>query len=218
MNNLLRTGASCLAAIALSGCSSLMNDSYETIRLAVSGPAPLVTTEYINTLKQPALVARLVQSEALLVRVAANQGVAEWHGLEQMLVTHNGRVIQAAGLPSDSDVLAPLAADDPFRGDLRSLGQAEVVRAVDYPDRFLTGIPQIATYKSGPLETMQVMGVDRQLRRLDEKVRMPALGFSATNSYWFEPATGRVIVSVQHLAPGLPPLWLTEVSPTGVQP
>ncbi|WP_150278572.1 YjbF family lipoprotein [Halopseudomonas salina] len=194
-----------------------MTDSYESIKLAVSGPEPLVTAEYVNTLDRPGLVVQLVQSEALLIRAAESQGTAEWHGLEQMLVTQNGRVIQAAGLPDGSDVLAPMMAADPFRGDLRTIGQVEVVRTVDYPDRFLTGIPQIASYELGPEEAIQVMGREIQLQRLDENISMPALDFTATNYYWFDPATGKVIASVQHVAPGLPPMRLTEVRPAGFQ-
>ena len=215
MNNLSRLGACCLAAILLPGCNSLMNDSYETIKLAISGPEPLVTSEYVNSLGRPGLVVRLAQSEALLVRAAAYGNVTEWHGLEQMLVTHNGRVIQGAGLPEASNLIAPLAANDPFNGDLRTIGQQEVVRLVDYPDRFLTGIPQIATYELGRLETVEVMGQALQLQRLNEYVSMPAIDFATTNAYWFDPATGKVITSRQQLAPGLPPMGLTEVRPAG---
>ena len=215
MNNLTRLGACCLAAIMLPGCGSLMNDSYDTIKLAISGPEPLVTTEYVNNLGRPGMVVRLVQSEALLVRAAAYGDVAEWHGLEQMLVTHNGRVIQGAGLPEASNLLAPLAANDPFNGDLRDIGQQEVVRLVDYPQRFMTGIPQIATYELGRLETIEVMGRELQLQRLDEYISMPAIDFATTNTYWFDPATGKVIASNQQLAPGLPPMSLTEVWPAG---
>ncbi|MBL4611441.1 MAG: YjbF family lipoprotein [Pseudomonas sp.] len=215
MNNLSRLGACCLAAILLPGCNSLMNDSYETIKLAISGPEPLVTTEYVNNLDRPGLVLRLVQSEALLMRAAAYGNVTEWHGLEQMLVTQNGRVIQGAGLPEASNLIAPLVANDPFNGDLRTIGQQEVVRLVDYPERFLTGIPQIATYELEGLETVEVMGRQLQLQRLDEHVSMPDIDFATTNAYWFDPATGRVITSRQQLAPGLPPMGLTEVRPAG---
>ncbi len=217
MNNLFRLGACCLAALMLSGCNSLMATSYDTIKLAITGPEPLVSVEYVNTLARPGLVARMLQTEALLVRAAENSGIAEWHGLEQMLVTHNGRVVQAAGMPQEADLIAPLLPDDPFRGDLRMLDQTEVVRLVDYPDRFLTGIPQTARYQLGPREQIQVMGVDAQLQRLDEHISMPSIDFTATNYYWFVPATGKVIASTQHLAPGLPPMRLTEVCPAGFE-
>ena len=215
MNNFSRLGACCLAALLLPGCNSLTNDSYETLKLAISRPEPLVTAEYVNQLDRPALVVRLAQSEALLVRAAETRGVAEWHGLEQMLVTHNGRVIQGAGLPETSNLIAPLAPNDPFDGDLRNICQGEVVRLVDYPDRYLTGIPQIATYELGRLEMVELMGEELQLQRLDEHVSMPAIDFVTTNSYWFDLASGRVISSVQQLAPGLPPMSLTEVRPAG---
>ncbi|MBL4833206.1 MAG: YjbF family lipoprotein [Pseudomonas sp.] len=215
MNNLSRLGTCCLAAILLPGCNSLMNNSYETIKLAISGPEPLVTAEYVHQLNRPALVVRLAQSEALLVRAAETRGAAEWHGVKQMLVTHNGRVIQGAGLPEASNLIAPLAPDDPFDGDLRNIGQGEIVRLVDYPDRYLTGVPQIATYELGRLETVVVMGEELRLQRLDEHISMPTIDFATTNAYWFDPASGRVISSIQQLAPSLPPMSLTEVRPAG---
>jgi hypothetical protein len=215
VNNLSRLGACCLAAVLLPGCNSLMNDSYETLKLAISGPESLVTVDYVNRMSQPGLVVQLVQSEALLVRASEREGLAVWRGINQMLVTHNGRIVQAAGMSEDSDVIAPLAPEDPLRGDLRSLDQAEVIRLVDYPDRFLTGIPQIASYQRGPMESLQVMGANRQLQRLDESVSMPALDYETTNYYWFDPASGEVIVSVQHIAPGFPSMRLTEVRPSG---
>ncbi|SDR99242.1 Group 4 capsule polysaccharide lipoprotein gfcB, YjbF [Halopseudomonas xinjiangensis] len=219
MNTLSRAAACCAASLWLAGCSSLGTTSYETIRIAVLGPQAQITTEHVNQLTVPALVARLGQSEALLLLASRQQAVAEWHGVDQHLVTCNGKLMHSAGLPAEADVLVALAENDPFLGDLRNLVDGLIVtRLVDYPARYLTGVPQHATYSLGPSETLEIMGQQVELQRVDEAVSMPALGFKADNRYWYDPADGRVIASAQHVAPGLPELFLTEAIPAGAQP
>lgn len=218
MNILLRSGACCLAGLMLAGCNSMTATSYDTLRLAISGPESVITTDVVNNLGRPSLIARMAQSEALLVRASQYQLISEWQGREQALVTQNGRLIQTAGVPENGDLIAPLLPNDPFLGDLREADGVEVTRLVDMPDRYLTGVPQQARYKVRKLETIEVMGEERQLQRIDERIRMPALGISETNLYWVDPDNGRVIASRQFLVPELPPLFLTEVTPAGGQP
>lgn len=192
--------------------------SYDTIKLAISGPEPVITTDVVNNLGRPSLVARMAQSEALLVRASQFKLISEWHGRDQALVTQNGRLIQTAGVPENGDLIAPLLPNDPFLGDLRQADGVEVTRLIDMPDRYLTGVPQQARYRVRELEAIKLMGEEHQLQRVEEAIRMPALGIRETNLYWVDPDTGRVIASRQFLVPELPPLFLTEVAPAGGQP
>lgn len=219
MKTLTRAAACCAAALWLAGCNSLTNTSYETLRIAVLGPPSQVTADYVEQLAGPALIARLGQSEALLLLASRQGAAAEWHGVDQHLVTRNGKLVHTAGMPAEADIIVTLAANDPFTADLRKLaGGAAVTRLVDYPTRYLTGVPQHARYALGPSETLEIMGQPVVLQRLDETVSMPALGFEATNRYWLDAGSGRVIASAQFLAPGLPELFLTEVAPARLQP
>lgn len=218
MNNLAHAGALCLAALVLAGCNSTTSTAYRTINLAISGPESSITAEQVNRLGRPGLLATFGFSETLLVLANRSGDFAEWHGPEQMLVTRNGRLVQSAGIPEKGDVLAPLLRDDPFLTDLRTLKDGrEVTRRIDMPARFLTNIPQHARYRTGPVETIDIMGVERELQRVDEAVSMPSIDFSTTNYYWIDPATGAVLASAQHLAEDLPVLYLTEVTPTDVE-
>jgi hypothetical protein len=196
----------------LAGCNSTTVDSYRTMKLAIAGPPPVATVGYVRSLDRPALAARLGNAEAVMVLAARRNGVDEWHGVTETLVLRHGRLVQSAGLPDGSDLIVATPADDPFQGDLRTLQDGtEVTRLVDLPARFLTGIPQYARYSLGPLQTREIMGVKRELRRVDERISMPALGFRATNRYWFDPASGRVLISEQQWLPGMPGLILTEL-------
>lgn len=217
MKTLLHMGACGVVSLWLTGCNSLTTTSIETLKVAVRGPAPVITASYVESLGRPVLLANLKQSEALLVIAAENGAMTEWHGVSQALVTHNGRIVQSAGLPAESDISAPLLTDDPFVSDLRELSSGhQVTRLVDFPKRYLTGVPQHARYAVGSIESVDMLGNTRSLLRIDEAISMPTLNFKATNSFWVDPETGKVLASRQHLAPGLPGMHLFEIRPAGV--
>ncbi|MFP8967011.1 YjbF family lipoprotein [Pokkaliibacter sp. CJK22405] len=53
----------------------------------------------------------------------------------------------------------------------------------------------------------------RNLFRVSEHLSIPAVGFSADNTYWLDPVSGKVIASRQYMHPDLPPVWLAEAKP-----
>jgi hypothetical protein len=216
--NLLRMGALAASCLLVAGCNSNTTTSYETLKIAIQGPDSQISTDAINRLGRPALVVQLGQSEALLVQASASGSRAEWHGSHQMMVTRQGRIVQTAGMPEASDVIAPLLEDDPFLGDFRAMAErTEVTRLVDIPKLHLSALPQHARYARGPVQEREIMGELITLQRIDERISMPAINFRATNQYWVDPATGSVLASVQHLAPELPPLIITHVKPNTAQ-
>ena len=205
-----------VALIGLAGCNSLSGDALDTMRLAISGPESVISVERVNAIDAPVLLGELGAAEAMLVSPGQALGLAEWHGITEMLLTHNGRLVQSAGLPVD--VIAPLVANDPFRSGLHNLADGtEITRVVDYPALYQTGLHQHARYRIRNIEPITYMGAEHQLLRIDEVIRMPELDFRATNQYWVEPDTGVVRPSVQHFAPDLPPLRLTLVKTQGGQ-
>ena len=200
-----------MAVIGLAGCNSLTGDAVDTLRIAVTGPEPVATVERVNAVDAPVLLAELGVAEAMLVSPAQQAtGVVEWHGVTEMLLTHEGRVTQSAGL--SADVIAPLLPDDPLVVGLHTLADGHAVtRLVDYPALYQTGLRQQAQYQRRKVESITFMGAKHDLLRVDEKIHMPELGFKATNKYWVEPDTGLVRYSEQYLAPDMPPLRLTLV-------
>ena len=197
-----------VAVIGLAGCNSLTGDAFDTLQVAVFGPESQISVEQANAVDGPVLLANLGVAEALLVSPGQGTGLAEWHGLTEMLLTHHGRVVQTAGLPVD--LIAPLTTDDPFIAGLHNLADGyEVTRLVDYPAQYRTGLQQHARYSRGRIESINFMGSTHKLLRIDELVRIPELKFRARNQYWVEPDTGLVRYSIQHLSPELPPLYLT---------
>lgn len=209
------------AVIGLAGCNSLTGDALQTMQLAISGPDSQIGAEQVQAVDAPVLLVELGVAEAMLVSNGPSAGLVEWYGVTEMLLTQGGRLVQSAGLPTD--LIAPLASDDPFVHGLHTLTEGvELTRLVDYPALYQTGLRQHARYRPGRLEAITFMGANHQLLRIDEMISMPELDFKATNKYWVEPDTGLVRYSVQHIAPDLPPLRLTLVKTadqtTGAQP
>ncbi len=206
-----------MAMAGLAGCNSLTGDALQTMRLAVTGPASPITVERVRSVNAPVLLAQLGVAEAMLVSSGQATGLVEWHGVTEMLLTHHGRITQTAGMPAD--IIAPLVTADPFAAGLHTVADGfEVTRLVDYPALHRTGLRQHARYKRGRMEKVEFMGESHQLLRIDEVIRMPELGFKATNHYWVEPNTGLVRRSTQYIAPDLPPLHLTLAKIAGGQP
>lgn len=207
-----------LAILGLAGCNTLTGDALDTLRLAYSGPQPAVTAEQVQAAERPVLLVEFGVADAMLVSPsqASSPGEpVEWHGITEMLLTQGGRLVQTAGLPAD--IIAPLPNNDPFLLGLHTLADGtRITRLVDYPARYLTGLHQHAHYRIGRLEPIRFMGREHQLLRIDEHIRMPELGFKATNHFWIEADTGLVRYSVQHLAPDLPPLHLTLARTRGL--
>lgn len=217
MKTIFRTVVLGMAMAGVTGCNSLSGDALETMRLAISGPESPITVDKVRAINGPALAVRLGAAEAVLVSNGTGTGLVEWYGNTEMLLTQHGRVTRTAGLPAD--VIAPLVAGDPFNAGLLNMADGtEVVRLVDYPAQYQTGLRQHARYQRGPIEAIEYMGQRHQLQRVDEHIRMPELGFKATNHYWLEPDTGLVRRSVQYFAPDLPPLQLTLLKTAGGQP
>lgn len=215
MLNLLRHAVLAgVLALSVAGCSSSTVDSVDTLRLAIRGPQPLLSVEQVNQLGQPLLLARWGMSQASLVRSSERNNLVEWRGNSQVLALQHGRLVMSAGLPEQADLLLSLATNDPFVTGLQHITDGQqLTRQVDFPQRYLTGVPQHASYRKGPLESMTIMGRRLQLQRIDEQLDMPAIGFQTTNQYWIEPDSGRILHSRQTLLPGLPPLTLTLLEP-----
>lgn len=202
MSPLLRAGLLLLAALPLAACNSLTADSVSTFKLLADGKLNRIPAERIDNSRADTLLIAAGRAEGLYIAPAGSSGVIQWLGLTEQLETHNGRVTQLVGLKTD--INAPLNPDDPFLTGLLAIQDGtQVVRSVDLPLTYQTGLLQVATYYRGPLEQLDSAADQQQYQRIDEHVRMPQINYQTTNHYWVEPGTGRVRRSIQQPAPGL---------------
>lgn len=85
-------------------------------------------------------------------------------------------------------------------------------RRVDLSPGYRYGVRLHSRLSPGPLETVQILGEPHRLRRIDEHVDAPGMGWQADNRYWVDPADGRVRKTRQTL-PGGATLTLTMLRP-----
>jgi len=210
VNPLMRKGLLALAVACLPACNSTTATSIETLNLAIRGKANEISLEQIRSVEADSLLILADGAEGLYVAPDRSGERVNWYGITEQVQTDHGRLTQLLGVKSD--VLIPLAPNDPFiAGLMQVVDGTQTTRLVDYPLAYQTGLEQHATYERGPLERIEIVGTLYNLQRIDEHIWMPQINFKATNYYWLDPATGRVRRSVQYLSPDLPAMDITLV-------
>ncbi|GAA6131570.1 YjbF family lipoprotein [Halopseudomonas sabulinigri] len=210
MNSFYGRGPLALLFLALGGCNSLTATTIETINLAIKGDLNKIPLEQITAVENDSLLIKAGQAEGLYVRQESYDGRTDWVGLNENVQTNHGRLTQLVGYAND--VLAPLNEQDPFSQGLLNVTEGtQVLRYVDYPLAYQSGLEQYATYNQGPYERIQVLDQLIALQRVDEQIWMPQLNYEATNYYWLDPNNGHIRRSIQHIAPELPALDITLV-------
>lgn len=219
MNLLIRGGLLALAAICLPACNSVTADSIETFNRALSGKVNEIPVAPIRAVTADSLLIKAAGAEALYVKLSSDGGRVNWYGLTEEVQTSHGRITQLLGFKNDA--LIPLVADDPFATGLMQVTDGtQVLRYVDYPLSYQTGLEQYATYYRGPVENVQILDRVESHQRIDEVIRMPQLNYEAINYYWLDVQSGHVRRSIQHLSPEMPALdiTLTRLPPAGDAP
>lgn len=219
MNLLIRGGLLALAAICLPACNSVTADSIETFNRALSGKVNEIPVAQIRAVTADSLLIKAAGAEALYVKLSSDGGRVNWYGLTEEVQTSHGRITQLLGFKNDA--LIPLVADDPFATGLMQVTDGtQVLRYVDYPLSYQTGLEQYATYYRGPVENVQILDRVESHQRIDEVIRMPQLNYEAINYYWLDVQSGHVRRSIQHLSPEMPALdiTLTRLPPAGDAP
>ena len=219
MNLLIRGGLLALAALCLPACNSVTADSIETFNRALSGKVNEIPVAQIRAVTADSLLIKAAGAEALYVKLSSDGRRVNWYGLTEEVQTSHGRITQLLGFKNDA--LIPLVADDPFATGLMQVTDGtQVLRYVDYPLSYQTGLEQYATYYRGPVENVQILDRVESHQRIDEVIRMPQLNYEAINYYWLDVQSGHVRRSIQHLSPEMPALdiTLTRLPPAGDAP
>ena len=195
MNLFTRGGLLALAAACLPACNSMTATSIESLNLAISGKANVISVDYIRSVKADSLYIQAGATEGLFVAPAHSGERVNWYGLTEEVQTDHGRVTQLLGV--ENDALIPLIPQDPFITGLMQVADgAQVLRYADYPLAYQTGLEQYATYR-------------QPHQRIDETIWMPQLDYKAINYYWLDMQTGQVRRSIQHISPTLPVMAIT---------
>jgi hypothetical protein len=199
-----------LAVLALSSCTPISSATVDAVKLAARG-RHMVPPTAAEVAARPyyQLQARSPDGSAVLVLGNVDGSRQAWYGSRHEVVfIEHGRVVQTSGLAQNLDGLQ-LPDDDPFARGLHTLQAPRRYRRLeDWSPGYRYGVTVEAELIPQGEETIEILGVNRRLRRVDERIEAPAVHYQAINHYWIDPRDGFIWKSEQHLAPGL---WLQLV-------
>lgn len=198
---LFALGGLAVALVALCACSSVSSGSIEAVRLAVHGETVHPTAESVAASPYFQLQANGPDGEAILVLGKVGDGRLGWYGTgDDILFTRYGLLIKTTGLPQNLDsTLFPGA--NPFAAGLQHVSAPQsYTRSMDWSPGYRYGVVMQATLTPGGVDTIDILGTKRELRRFDEHLTGPAGSF--TNRYWVDPTNGFIWKSRQYVAPG----------------
>ncbi|UGB38270.1 YjbF family lipoprotein [Frateuria soli] len=203
-----------VAALLLGGCSDWAKGVAETAR-RVAHPSPALPSPE-EVLARPYYQMQVDQGRHAAVLVLGNvDGDREaWYsGDGVILFLRHGLLVKSSGMRGANVEGTGLPAGSPFLAGLQQLAvPASTTRRVDLSPGYRYGVRLHSRLSPGPLETVQILGEPHVLRRIDEHVDAPGMGWQADNRYWVDPADGRVRKTRQTL-PGGATLTLTMLRP-----
>jgi hypothetical protein len=124
----------------------------------------------------------------------------------------DGLVVRTTGF-GDNLAGTRLGADSPFHAGLHKLADGQrSERWIDLASGYRLGIPVQSSFHKVGLERVSILERDYDLLRVDEDIRAPLLGLSATNKYWVDPKDGFVMQSLQQVTPDLQ-VAITQLRP-----
>nr|WP_306092861.1 YjbF family lipoprotein [Pseudomonas sp. R5(2019)] len=189
----------------LSGCSPLMSASVDTFKAAFQGPQPIELTQtQVDALPYAQIKVTTPSSEGVMALVRQRGDLQFWIASgKQTLLMRNGLVVRSVGLLGGTDGTR-FEGESPFKHGLHQLPVGYTsTRWIDLYEGQRTGLAVHSRFVRKSLETVEILDKKYTLLRVDERMEIPDLGYSATNRYWLDPHSGVIHVSVQHLSPDL---------------
>ncbi|MCP1641854.1 hypothetical protein J2T41_001453 [Pseudomonas citronellolis] len=211
---LLQFAALAGAALSLSACNPLMQASWDTLRAATQGPKPLELTQaQVDAVPYYQIKLQTQGGEAVMALVRQQGDLQFWlASTHQVLMMRDGLVVRTTGF-GDNLAGTRLGADSPFHTGLHKLADGQrSERWIDLASGHRLGIPVQSSFHKVGLERVSILERDYDLLRVDEDIRAPLLGFSATNKYWVDPKDGFVMQSLQQVTPDLQ-VAITQLRP-----
>ncbi|GGA99005.1 YjbF family lipoprotein [Agarivorans gilvus] len=131
------------------------------------------------------------------------------------IVTRNGQIIRADGLPFVSSGVR-FEGEDPFELGLLSVKPEQVYFSKrDFASVGLFGSQAQSSFSFGEVSEQSIAGKQRKLQQVTERLYVPDLDFSVVNHYWVEQNNNKQLVwrSEQQLGPDQPLIRLEGLMP-----
>ncbi|WP_297481069.1 YjbF family lipoprotein [uncultured Photobacterium sp.] len=218
--------------LLLSGCSQKITSVNDTIRLAVQGTADVHKSAYdiaqlpyastyirINNQSQLFMVLALAESASGDTITQASPQTSppqlKWLASDNgMLVTQSGRIIKTVNL-SEGNLLATHSdAPDPLALGLHlATTPKKWQRTIDWQPGYHSGYQLDSVFVFDHTEVLTINGKSVPILRFNENVSVKQLDKHYSNTFWVEQQTGKVVKSLQYIAPSLPIVEMTILKP-----
>jgi len=142
--------------------------------------------------------------KALLILGNVDGRREAWYGPRgSAIFLEEGRVVKTANLEGNLDGTR-IIGSDPFDTGLHQLTAPVDFDSIDdWSPGYRYGVVVHNRLVPAGVETVEILGQSRQLRRVDEERRSREASWSTTARYWVDPETGFIWKSQQQLGPGL---------------
>jgi hypothetical protein len=211
----MRLGVFVVAALSLSSCSNLDNNSnwsrlFNYAQQAWSGP-PAITLNQAAAIPYASIGVRLGDGpEAILVLASADGADDLWTSASHVTIeTLNGRITRTDGIGQDLGGVVFRAGDPLTTGS-----ETENTRLMDFRDTKRFGVPvQCQMIDRGPV-TIEILGHSIVTQQKDERCHSDLTNWDFTNSFWVD-SDGLVWKSVQSVHPDAPAITIETLRPPG---
>lgn len=221
-----------VTALVLSGCSQKITNLNDTVRLAVQGTADIHKSAYdIAKLPYASTYVRINnQSQLFMVLALAESAAGEtftrhhpattppqlkWLANDNgMLVTQSGRIIKTVNLIGGNLLATHSNSPDPLALGLHLATTPKTWRrSIDWQPGYHAGYQLDSVFVFDHSEVLTINGKSVPVLRFNENVSVKQLNNHYSNTFWVEQHTGKVVKSLQYIAPSLPNVEITILKP-----
>lgn len=151
---------------------------------------------------------------ANLILIKRQNEVLQWRSRDRKVIeTRSGRLVKTAGLPTDI-LRTEFISEDPVATGLHKLtAPVDTQRIVDFSGTGRYGRLVKSHIEIVGDDPITILGLDYPLRLAREHNRIEIEDWEFVNRYWYDPATGHVWRSTQHVDPSFPALTLSILKP-----
>ncbi|SJZ74626.1 YjbF family lipoprotein [Photobacterium toruni] len=219
-------------AFFIAGCSQKITSVNDTVRLALQGTAdthksaydiarlPYAST-YVRINNQAQLFMVLALAESATGKTLTNAHSAttppqlKWLANDNgMLVTQSGRIIKTVNLSAGNLLATHSTSPDPLALGLHlATTPKQWQRTIDWQPGYHTGYQLDSVFVFDHAEVLTINGKSVPVLRFNENVLVKQLNTHYSNTFWVDQQTGKVVKSMQYIAPSLPSVEMTILKP-----
>ncbi len=205
--------------LSLSGCSQKIQSVQETLKLALFPPDDITRSkDDVNALPYASLYAKVGKNpRAFLVLGFAsevtfdNAQLVDKYALKwltsnnEMLVSLNGRIIKTLNINTgDLESIYSKEVDPLLLGLHKKNTPKKWQRTINHSTNSMYALSLSSSFHPKGLQVIAINGDNRNALLFEERVSVDGNTKDYINYFWLEPQTGKVIASVQKLAPDTP--------------